>query len=236
MNKMDIQAFFEKFIIRDILAILMPGALILLGLSFFSIHFNSTTDGIGSAVTEIQGWASVAFLLFFSFILGHLVDLIYRKFLQTSKLYTCVDEVEKLVKDPHIEAALNEFWNERENQQNNNNNSEPEGRQKTFILRYWIELRNKELYDSEIEHIAIKAHYLVASGISLTIFGLCCLAFIKINMYQSVILAVLFAAFGISIIYQGFHQRKVLIQHIYRVFYVLWRQRSSEKNKGDVHA
>ena len=105
--------------------------------------------------------------------------------------------------------------------------------QTNFVLRYWIELKNKELYDSEIEHVAIKAHYLVASGISLLIFSVCCLAFVTKSPYSSFFLAVFFALLGGSIISQGFHQRKVLVKHIYRIFYVLWQQRKSEQDSNN---
>ena len=57
-----------------------------------------------------------------------------------------------------------------------------EFRENTFVLRYWIELRNKELYNSEIENVAIKAHFLVASGISIILFGLCCIAFFSASL------------------------------------------------------
>ena len=214
MNKMDLQAFFEKFIIRDLLAILMPGALVLFGLSFFSIQ-SDTAEGIAGAVSKLEGWTSAAFLLFFSFILGHFIDLIYRRLLQHNELYRREKEIENLRNKPYIREALNEFWNERENHLIANDKIETKPRENTFILRYWIELRNKELYDSEIEHIAIKAHYLASSGIAFIIFGACCLAFIRTNMDQSIILAALFIAFGVFIIFQGFHQRKVYIQHTY---------------------
>ena len=87
MNKMDLQAFFEKFIIRDLLAILMPGALVLFGLSFLSTQSGATAEIIADAVSKLQGWTSAAFLLFFSFILGHFIDLLYRMLLQHSELY-----------------------------------------------------------------------------------------------------------------------------------------------------
>ena len=236
MNKMDLQAFFEKFIIRDLLAILMPGALVLFGLSFLSTQSGATAEIIADAVSKLQGWTSAAFLLFFSFILGHFIDLLYRMLLQHSELYKREEEIENLRNKPYIREALNEFWNEKENHLKEINKIETKPRENTFILRYWIELRNKELYDSEIEHIAIKAHYLASSGIAFIIFGICCLAFVGKNTDQSIILAALFIAFGVFIIFQGFHQRKVYIQHIYRVFYVLWRQRTSERNEISSHA
>ena len=235
MYKMDLQSFFEKFIIRDILAILLPGGLILLGLSFFTKGDDVSTDGIISELNKLEGWVSVVFLLFASFILGHFVDLIYRYLFQSHECYKCDNVVKKQLTKQHIKDALNEFWTSN-SPKTMDNITEEEFRENTFVLRYWIELRNKELYDSEIENVAIKAHFLVASGISIILFGLCCIAFISASLEGSIILIGCLTTFGAATISQGFHHRKVLTEHIYRVFYVLWRQRSSDINNANSDA
>jgi len=227
MYKMDLQSFFEKFIIRDILAILLPGGLILLGLSFFRKVTDLSADGIISELDKLEGWVSVVFLLFASFILGHFVDLIYRYTFQWRECYKCDNVAKEQFANRHIRDALDEFWSSN-SPEAMNNPTESEFRENTFVLRYWIELRNKELYDSEIENVAIKAHFLVASGIAIIVFGICCVAFISTSPIGSIILIACLVAFGAATISQGFHHRKVLTEHIYRVFYVLWRQRSSD--------
>jgi len=228
---MNIQSFLEKLIFRDIIAIILPGGTVLLGFSSIT-HTLSNNCGWKKFFKEIfitnNVWIYIIFFVFFAFVLGHIIDLLYKLTIQKCELYKREDIIAGELKVAKIRAEVEKFIDIDSNKRRNH-----------LLLRYWIEHQDPQIYHSEIERPATQAHFLCASGISFIICGTCfiisCLVPSFVNQCTSLftpqfMIAIAFVLTGVASIIQGLDKRKVLIEHTYRVFYVL--SKTSERTKG----
>lgn len=121
----------------------------------------------------------------------------------------------------------------------------------SVLLSYWIEEEDPKIFGVEVGRPIVQAHFLVACGMAFNFFGICNLLVLVLHLiglfFQSkniaslvsfdffVIIGLLILAswiFGRTLIKQGLHKRDVIVEHAFRVFYVIWQKRLFEQKTG----
>ncbi len=236
---MNLQAFLEKIVLRDLVAILLPGGLVLFGLTVLWQIIGESNDKLNIFSNRPDNWTGIIIFLFSAFLLGHIVDLIYRLLFQERDWYKCSDIIEKELTDPKIRRAIGEFLDVKLDGDANNLAQwiRNESGKANMLLRYWIVKTHPELYNSEIERVATQVHFLIAGGMSFVALAICCFVALIWNSSTNIVASALLAVvIGIGAICQGFHKRQILMQNIYRVFYVLWQKQADDEKMNSVGA
>lgn len=256
---MNIQSLYEYVILRDILAYILPGGISLVGIALIAQSFGiDRWNKVIFSLIDLSSWAFIIALIMIAFLVGHIIDMLYRILLQNSDWYRRPQTVRKMLtgyENPAarfkndaistgIRKAIGVFfdvdWTKTTIEDWISSGKAIEG---TTILCYWIEQANSRLFNSEIGRPLIQAHFLHSSGFALGFFGLC---LVTIEVMRSIgwavtptgepganiITAVVVWLFGFSLIRQGGHKREITVEHTYRVFYMLWRNRQCFGNKS----
>jgi len=239
--KLNIQSFIEKFILRDIVAIILPGGILLFSFLFIiSATVGNTWKNIFGSIFLTFNWIPIVFLIFIAYVLGHIIDFIYRHALQKREEYRRDKTIEKELSDIRVKKAVNELFGIEQPDENIDDNIESLPAKNSLLLRYWIEQKNPQIYNSQIERPSIQAHFLSASGISFIMFGICVLIsifFLPKQSFSEIILYIMIATAswltGAASISQGLHKRKILVENTYRVFYILWKTDKEKQKAGN---
>ncbi|MBI3164155.1 MAG: hypothetical protein HYZ24_05690 [Chloroflexi bacterium] len=251
---MNIQSFYEYVILRDILAFILPGSITLGGIYMVveAYGFNRIEKYI-SFVSGINSAVSTIFFLLIAFLVGHIWDMVYRLRFQKTKQYQREDTYKKLlVGDPdassdsvnnhiadQIKSAVGEFL-EIDWKKNHIEKWIDSGKifEASVLLSYWIEEEDPKLFGTEIGRPITQSHLLHTAGMAFLFLGCICIPlaavfrFIGSDSFQlyGLITLVLFSLitiyFGQSLIKQGIHKREIFLEHVFRVFYVVWRKRT----------
>ena len=249
---MNVQSFYEHVILRDILAYTLPGAVVLLGVAMVAQAYGY--DDLSNLIPPLFGGTLVipaVFLTFAAFLLGHLLDMAYRKLFRNRDWYRqpdtvrrwligtarSEDEADSYPVAAEIRKAVGQFltvdWTKESVEEWIASGRAAEA---NAILRYWIEQDDAKLYNAEVGLPAVQAHFLHASGLALAFFGACTLLAGVVRSFvipqgdprqlvTSLVLAAATSLIGFALIWQGGHKRGTLISHMYCAFYVLWRRR-----------
>ena len=85
---MNIRSFYEHVVLRDVLAYTLPGAVVLWGITLMAQAFGwGELAQIVPGVVQETPLISVTLLIFVAFLLGHLVDMLYRHLFQVRDWY-----------------------------------------------------------------------------------------------------------------------------------------------------
>jgi len=121
----------------------------------------------------------------------------------------------------------------------------------SVLLSYWIEEEDPKIFGVEVGRPIIQAHFLITCGMAFQFFAGCNLFVLGFHMIGSLfqwrfsgslagvdfftingflILAILASwIFGRTLIEQGLHKRDVIVEHAFRVFYIIWQKRILEQ-------
>ena len=249
---MNIQALYEYVILRDILAYILPGSISIAGVAFIAQAYGiERWNKLIFSLVDLSSWAFIIALIMIAFLVGHIIDMFYRLVLQGRDWYRRPQTIRKMLtgsEDPAaairndpirsgIRKAVAEFigfdW---ESTSIDEWISSGKAFESTTLLGYWIEQVDSRLFNAEIGRPVVQAHFLHASGIAFLFFGFCVatgevLRWLGLPFMPSgeplANLANIIAVWilGIFLILQGRHKRDILIEHTYRVFFMLWRHR-----------
>ncbi len=249
---MNIQALYEYVILRDILAYILPGSISIAGVAFIAQAYGiERWNKIIFSLVDLSSWAFIVALIMIAFLVGHVIDMFYRLVLQRRDWYQRPQTIRKMLTgsaDPKAEIqhdpirngirqAVAEFigldW---QNTSIDEWISSGKAFESTTLLGYWIERVDSKLFNTEIGRPVVQAHFLHASGLAFLFFGFCVvigeiLRWLGLPFTPSgeplANLANIVAVWtlGILLVLQGRHKRDILIEHTYRVFFMLWRHR-----------
>jgi len=247
-QEMNVQIFYEYIVLRDLLAFTLPGGICLFGIGIIvqALGNNRWTQ----IIPPVPGdpWVSSAFLILVSFLIGHVLDFLYRKVFQGRDSYKHPSTIRKLLgvsdksnteaeNDPlamNIRDAVGEFleinWEEVTLDKWITSGKAFES---NFLLRYWIEQQDAKLFSTEVGRFAVEAHILHSGGMAFVFLAICSVIVGIIvgtsNFTPIVLMTIVSLILGFVLIKQGGYKRGVLVEHVYRVFYVLWRRRTLEE-------
>lgn len=255
-NNMSIQAFYEYVIIRDILAYTLPGSIILFGITIIVQALG--TDRWNKLLPSFLAIDSVLVaitLALVAFVVGHVVDMVYRNLFQKGNWYRRPQTIRKMLTGSttvrpeaehdalayEIREAVGQFLNI--NWQNTSIEqwmSSGKAFETNLLLGYWIEQEDPKLFSTEIGRPVVQAHFLHATGLAFICLGLCTTTAAAIHWLglahtptpdQTAMILTIASSWllGLLLIRQGGHKRDILVEHTFRVFYVMWRQRVLEK-------
>ncbi len=249
---MNIQALYEYVILRDILAYILPGGISLAGIALIVQAYGvDRWNKVLYSLSDLGSWALAGALVAIAFLVGHVLDLVYRNLLQRRDWYRRPYTIRKMLTGSPYRAAelgadsitcgtreaVGEFfnidWNKTSVDQWIDSGKAFEA---TVILGYWIEQEDSRVFNTEIGRPVVQAHFLHASGLAFILFGICLivaesirwigLAFAQTSDPLANFLTVASVwLFGALMIRQGGHKRDILIEHTYRVFYMIWRRK-----------
>lgn len=255
---MSIENFYQYTILRDILGYILPGGISLAGLAILIQAINQHLwNELVSLSSRFQTWFLVAILIVVAFLLGHILDMLYRKLFQGRGWYTRPGTVrkvltgsealsEKLDLDPvanEIRRAVGEFLNiDWEETKIEEWISSERAFRAISTLGYWIQHKNPQLFNTEVARPIIQSHFLHASGLSFLFLGVCAILAMLVSwmgvfstqiLDSSILVQVALAAcsFGYLLILQGRHKRNDVIDHILRVFYVMWHDLQEKQDE-----
>ncbi|MCL4268796.1 MAG: hypothetical protein KJZ72_04595 [Anaerolineales bacterium] len=257
---MNIQSFYEYVILRDILAFMLPGGISLAGI-YMVIHALDLHRWQKNMpfLSEMNPIFSSFLLTLIAFLIGHVWDMVYRLVFQKRPWYQRKDTVRRILIGDSVNAhstignhipseireATGEFlridWAKTPIDQWVESGKAYEA---SVLLSYWIEEEDPKLFGTEIARPIVQSHLLHVCGMAfLTIGGfftpLVAIIYESgINISQEYdpltlwILAITTLVFGMLLISQGRHKREIILEHVFRVFYVIWRKRSLESKLG----
>ena len=260
---MNIQALYEYVILRDILAYILPGGISIAGIAFIAQAYGiEHWNKIIFSLFELSSWAFIAALVMIAFLVGHVIDMFYRLLLQGRDWYRCPQTIRKMLtgsaeksaepkQDPitsGIRQAVADFMGfQWQNISVDEWISSGKAFESTVMLGYWIEQENSKLFNTEIGRPVVQAHFLHATGFAFLFFGLCVvigetLRWLGLPFTPSgeplanLVNVAAVGLLGILLISQGRHKRDIIIEHTYRVFYMLWRHRRCFGDKNTPEA
>jgi hypothetical protein len=257
---MNIQGFYEYVILRDILAFVLPGSISLAGI-YMVIAQTMGIDRWQKAIPFLSGlspFLSTILIILVSFLLGHIWDMLYRKAFQKRSFFQRVEKIEEILigdKDADPNSAKNHLANQIRLAVGQFLNIDWKktpiehwiGSKKAYemslLLSYWIEEEDPKLFGVEVARPIVQAHFLIACGLALIFFGVCNLIILLIQwatiapIVESdpliiILLVAISSIFGYTLIIQGIHKRDVIVEHAFRVFYVVWQKRVFEQRAG----
>lgn len=258
---MNIQGFYEYVILRDILAFMLPGGVSLAGIYIVvqALGFDRWQKN-QSFLSEMNPFLSTVLLILIAFLVGHVWDMAYRLRYQKKKQYQREDTIRKiLIGDENsspksitnhiateIREATGEFlridWSKTRVGEWVKSGKAFEA---SVLLSYWIEEEDPKLFGTEIGRPIVQSHLLHVSGMAFQLNGLLFFVtslldfLLKTLQLQFVdpfvfgVIGVGLYGFGKLLIDQGVHKREIIIEHVFRVFYVIWRKRGLE-NKSSI--
>ena len=257
---MNIQSFYEYVILRDILAFMLPGGITLAGI--YMIAYAYGVDRIEKYLpflTQLNPFLSVILILLLSFLIGHIWDMLYRLIFQKRKAYQREDTYRKLLVGDaedapdcaknhiasEIRGATGEFlridWKKTPINEWIDSGKAFEA---SVLLSYWIEEEDPKLFGTEIGRPIVQSHLLHSTGMAFLFLGAGCIPLVTFfrlagkNIFQNPdfitlsILSISTIIFGVLLISQGIHKREIFLEHVFRVFYVIWRKRVLENRSG----
>jgi len=237
---MNVQNFYEYVILRDILAFILPGGISLAG--FYLIAQAMGFERWQKAMpflSTLSPFLSTVLIILISFLLGHVWDMLYRKLIQKRSFFQRVKKIEEILigdkgEDPdsaknhlakQIRLAVGQFlnidWKKTPAEQWI---EAKKAHDMSVLLSYWIEEEDPKLFGVEVARPIVQAHFLIACGMASIFFGACTLA-VKSGFW----IMLIFLIFGLVLIFQGLHKRDVIVEHAFRVFYVVWQKRVLEQ-------
>lgn len=252
---MNIQGFYGYFSPRDIWTYILPGGISLAGI--YMIVQATEVDRwqkVISFLSSLDPFLSTALIILVSFLVGHIWDMIYRIVFQKRSFFQRVEKIEEILigdKDADPNSAKNHLANQIRLAVGQFLNVDWKktpiehwiGSKKTYemsaLLSYCIEVEEPKLFDAEVARPIVQAHYLIACGLAFIFFGLCNL--ITLVQWKNMIptiesdfliiisLMLISLWFGYNLIIQGIHKRDVVVEHVFQVFYVVWRKRGFEQ-------
>jgi hypothetical protein len=123
----------------------------------------------------------------------------------------------------------------------------------SVLLSYWIEEEDPKIFGDEIARPLIQSHLLHVCGMAFRFFGACVLVGEVVHLFGEIVgwfsvdilrepfalflwtliissfpLWILILAvfpFGKALINQGIHKRDIIVEHVFRVFHVIWQKR-----------
>lgn len=254
---MNIQSFYEYVILRDILAFILPGGITLAGIIIVAQAYGiERIEKSMPFLNNLSSFSSIILFLAMAFLIGHIWDMLYRKLFQKRKKYQKEDTYRKLLignktSNPHsvnnhianeIRKAAGEFlridWKKTTIDEWIDSGKAFEA---SVLLSYWIEEEDPKLFGTEIGRPQVQSHLLHAAGMAFMFLGVCfpLAAFLTIqgadalqsfDILTFLFLFVVTISFAILLINQGDHKREIFLEHVFRVFYVVWRKRTLENN------
>ncbi len=263
---MNIQALYEYVILRDILAYILPGGISIAGIALIAQAYGvERWNKLIFALFELSSWAFIVALIMIAFLVGHIIDMLYRLVLQGRDWYRRPQTIRKMLtgsaeagaepkQDPissgvrqAVADLLGFDWQKISVDEWIASGKAFEG---TVMLGYWIEQEDSKLFNTEIGRPVVQAHFLHASGFAFLFFGLCVvisevLRWLGLPFTPSgeplanLVNAAAVGGLGMLLIFQGKHKRDIIIEHTYRAFYMLWRHRQcfgSQSRTGKGHS
>jgi len=247
---MNFQSLYEQVNLRenDILGFILPGSISLVGIYILAQTFGierweKTLPFLSNSIIITLLLASMSFLV------GHILDMLYRLVYQRRPLFQRLWVLDRILigtsdrksVENHIASQtrlavgkfLNIDWNKTPIEQWIRSGKMHEI---SVLLAYWVEEEDPKLFSSEIGRPILQAHMLHVCGIAFCFVGICALIswsiyLMEINSLQHdlsvlAIIALGSFMFGFLLIRQGIHKRDVIIEHTFRLFYVVWRKRT----------
>lgn len=110
----------------------------------------------------------------------------------------------------------------------------------SLLTSYWIEEEDPKLFSAEVGRPVVQAHFLHVCGLAFIFVGVICVPIaviihklgvnpsMKFDLVTNIILAISSSLFGLLLVQQGMHKRDIIVEHAFRVFYVIWRKRVLE--------
>jgi len=257
---MSISEFYEYIIQRDILGYIFPGGITLIGVLIITRTLSdSLWSSLVLATTQFENWFLISVGIVISFLVGHVLDFLYRKFFQDGNWYKnpdiVFDELFGIKEDDEINKndimaeefrkSLGGFLGKEVNLQTVKQWKDNEKLFKVVsTLGYWSQKQDSKLFNTEVARPIIQAHLLHASGMSLLFVGFCTIiSQILIWVVPSVekwialssssILVVFCSIFGLLLLFQGKHKRENVIEHQLRVFYAIWKSKDTKNSTND---
>lgn len=253
---MNVQSFYEYVVMRDILAFILPGSITLGGIYMVVEAYGvGRIERYTPFISQMNSVVSAIFFLLVAFLVGHIWDMLYRLLFQVTKQYQREDTyIKLLVGDPtedthspknHIAAEIREAAGEflKINWEKTSiNDWIASGKifEASVLLSYWIEEEDPKLFGSEIGRPITQSHFLHSVGMAFMFLGIACIPLtayfsgVKIDVSQDLgfitflTLSIVVILFGWFLIKQGIHKRGIFLEHVFRVFYVVWRKRTLE--------
>lgn len=257
---MNIQSFYEYVILRDILAFMLPGGISLAGIYMVAqvLGYDRWQKNL-PFLSEMNPFLSAVLLILIAFLIGHVWDMAYRLYYQKKPQYQREDTIRKiLIGDDNssprsitnhiateIREATGEFlridWGKTHVDEWVKSGRAFEA---SILLSYWIEEEDPKLFGTEIGRPIVQSHLLHVSGMAFKqngalflllgvvdyLIGAFQLQFI--HPFAFCLLGAGLYGFGQLLLNQGIHKRDVILEHVFRVFYVVWRKRVLENKSG----
>ena len=254
---MNIQSFYEYVILRDILAFILPGGISLAGIYMIAQAWGIVRlEKALPFFTNSNSFLEITYLILISFLIGHILDVLHRVLVQKNKRFQREKILKKILMgnqspgtkpvDNHIaneiRKSVGQFlkinWKHTPIEQWIESGSAHEA---SVLLSYWIEEEDPKLFGTEISRPIVQSHLLIVCGFAFIFVGGFCIPVVGIihglglNPFQEfdlltfIILFVSSLLFGVSLFAQGVHKREIFIEHVLRVFYVVWQKRVLEQ-------
>jgi hypothetical protein len=250
---MNIQGFFEVVILRDILAFILPGSISLAGI--YMIMYSSGVERLERVLpflSNLDSTSRITLFLLISFLAGHVWDMIYRKRFQThpgfqrkekfkeilvGKATTDLKSVSNHIPN-QICSSVGQFLHiDWEKTPITEWIESGKAHDLSVLLSYWIEEEDPKIYSDEVARPNIQSHFLHVCGMAFQLFGACALIGEIIRLHRSgwvfewisllIGISLIITSFwlGKALIAQGQHKRDILVEHVFRVFHVIWQKR-----------
>jgi len=114
----------------------------------------------------------------------------------------------------------------------------------SLLTSYWIEEEDPKLFSAEVGRPVVQAHFLHVCGLAFIFVGVICVPVVAIihkldvnssmefDLLIHIILAISSSLFGALLVLQGTHKRDIIVEHAFRVFYVIWQKRVLEHKEN----
>jgi hypothetical protein len=255
---MSIEGLYEYVVLRDILAFVLPGGISLAGIYMIAHAIGDNRWGkIFPFLNNLTPFLATTLLILISFLIGHILDMVYRLIFQKGKPFQRKKIITKILMgdqtaasksvDDHIakeiRLSMGQFLNIKKIPIKQWIES-GKAFEASVLLSYWIEEEDPKLFGTEIGRPLLQSHLLHVCGLAfifLSVFcvpGVMIIHWLGINPLQEfdpLALTILFISsllFGFLLILQGIHKRDIIMEHAFRVFYVIWRKRVLEHKAG----
>lgn len=253
---MNIQGFYEYVILRDILAFILPGGISLAGVYMIAQAMGiERWQKAMPFLSSLNPFLATTLIILVSFLLGHVWDMLYRVVIQKRSFFQRVKKIEEILigdKDADPNSAKNHLANQIRLAVGQFLNIDwrktpiehwieaKKAHEMSVLLSYWIEEEDPKLFGVEVARPIVQAHFLIACGLASIFFGVCNLIILLIQWTDIVptvesdlliifLLMLISLMFGYTLILQGIHKRDVIVEHAFRVFYVVWQKRVFEQ-------
>jgi hypothetical protein len=257
---MNIQSFYEYVILRDILAFILPGGISLVGISMVVQAFGSDRfEKILLSFSNLSPFLTSALFIMIAFLIGHILDMLYRLIFQRRKSFLRLETMRKMLIGEKatgseftynpVSSAIRESVGQFLKIDWKNDPIEQwiesgKAFEVNITLAYWIEQEDARLFGNEIGRPIVQSHLLYASGMAFIFLGICALLAQVVRlvlgtnllltsdpMVPGVVVGISWL-FGYMLIRQAMHKRDIIVEHVYRVFHVLWQKRGLEGETG----